>query len=223
VFQTVYEVDPSAADGAKGEVCFASCVPGDAVHIPMQPGETLVLSRGAYLASSPNVKVSGKLNWRGLLPVGQEEGLVLPKVTCEDDGPGCVFVSAYGGFREHNLGEGETLLVDNGLFLMCDGHTAYTLVKLGQTLMSSFLGGEGFGMQFKGPCRVYTQSRNFNDLVAQIAYRLPGESGGGGAAGSLLGAVVDGGGNGKPITTQKPGVKPRARARVVSRTKNKKN
>jgi uncharacterized protein (AIM24 family) len=207
LFQNVYSV-PADGTNATGEVCFASCFPGDAMYLPMDKDETWMLSRGAYLASSTNVKVSGKLNWRGLVRVGQDEGLVLPTVKCAD-GPGGLFVAAYGGFRAHVLAAGETLLVDNGMFLMCrkrsDGQPDYKLVKLGASFVSSFLGGEGIGMQFEGPGTVYTQSRNFNDFVAQIANRLPGGGGGGGGGGtagpSLLDdagdLISDGGGGGR--------------------------
>ena len=219
--QNVYEVDPAAPEGATGQVCFASPFPGDALCVTLREGVPWTLSRGAYLASSPNVRVSGKLNWRGLLPFGQEEGAVLPTVVAKD-GPGCVFVGAYGGHQVHDLRDGETLMVDNGLFLAADGDGAqYELVKMGRTLMSSFLGGEGLGMMFRGPCRVHTQSRNFNDLVAQVAYRLPSDVGGGGvagavAAGAAAGAAADaldifGGGRGKGRGVGRRAASPRPR------------
>jgi uncharacterized protein (TIGR00266 family) len=155
-----------------GTIAFASSYPGDAFAINMNPGDSWKLSRGAFVASSLSIKVSGKLNWRGAFVLGQEEGFVLPLVTCKGS-PGVVFVSAYGGYAKHDVAKGDRILVNNGLFLACEGTVKYTVVKLGSTIINSVLGGEGLGMEFVGPCTVYTQSRNFNNLVSHIASRLP--------------------------------------------------
>lgn len=195
----------SGTDQARpGTVCFASCFPGDAFALRLSPGEQWKLSRGAYVASTENVKVSGKLNWRGLVSFGQEEGLVLPKITC-DDGPadGVVFVSAYGGYHRHDLEPGEKLLVNNGLFLACKADVSYTIEKLGRSYLSSLIGGEGLGMSFVGPCTVYTQSRNFNDLVAEICSRLPDS----GASFDMDGGGVNKGKEGKEGKQGKKGKK----------------
>ena len=45
----------------------------------------------------------------------------------------------------------------------------YTLEFLGKGLISTVLGGEGVGMAFEGPCTVYTQSHNINDLLTTVA------------------------------------------------------
>lgn len=152
----------------------ASALPGDVLPIDMRPGTTYKLSRGAFLAASTCVALSGRLNWRGALVVGQEEGAFLPLATCRGPGPGTLFVAGYGAHVKHELAAGETLVVDNGLFLACPGEVTYEVVRLGRSLASAVLGGEGLGMRFKGPCTVYTQSRNLNDLAAQLATRLPG-------------------------------------------------
>lgn len=172
------------AEGGAGQVAFAACVPGDAFALDLAAGETWKMSRGAFTACTENVAISGKFNWRGLIPFGQEEGFVLPTATSRD-GPGTLFVSAYGGYERHKLAPGERLLVDNGLFMACPADMEYELVKLGRSLASSFFGGEGIGMQFTGPGVVYTQSRNFNDLVGQIAARLPPPASGGGGEGGF--------------------------------------
>ena len=179
-------------------VTFASPVPGDILRLELAPGQSAVVSRESYLAGSPTVAVGGKLNWRGVFGVGQDEGIVLPKLTCTpiekrggDPAPavGTAWLGSYGAFQRHELQPGESLLVDNGLFLACvrpAGDTGdrplYTVVKLGQSIMSSLLGGEGLGMRFDGPATVYTQSHNLNDLAAMVAARLPDEKRGGGPA-----------------------------------------
>ena len=180
LFLTEYNVPEDAT--THGTIAFASSWPGDAFCIELKPGETWKLSRGAFLASSPNITVSGKLNWRGIFEVGQDEGFILPKVTCDPKSTtnGFVFVAGYGGVEKHEIDGGDTLMINNGLFMAAPEDIDYKIEKLGKSYVSSLFGGEGLGMAFTGPCTVYTQSRNLNDLVAEIGNRLPqnGNSGG---------------------------------------------
>lgn len=156
-------------------VAFSAALPGDFLTIEMEPHENIIVNRGSYVASSDGIEVEAKLNLRGLINFGQEEGYVLPKLRCGDR-PGTAWISAYGFFREHRLKAGEKLGVNNGLFLACrrphsPGNSMdnmYTLELMGKTVASSILGGEGLGMAFEGPCIVYTQSHNLNDLLATM-------------------------------------------------------
>lgn len=191
VFMNVYEgIESEVAEQRK--VCFASPFPGDILSVKLKPGQAIKVSRGAYIASTADVRVSGALNWRGILPFGQEEGLVLPTLQASENADGMVFIGAFGSHQRHDLKEGDELLIDNGLFLACPENVDYKIVQLGRSLLSSFLGGEGLGMQFMGPCTVYTQSRNFNDFVAQIAMQLPQGSGGGSSSGFSIDFSVGG-------------------------------
>ena len=169
-------------------VAFTAPLPGDMLRLDLKKGARVVVSRESYVAGSPSVKVTGKLNWRGFLELGQGEGGVLPELICEGDGGGVAWLGAYGAFQKHDLAAGQSLLVDNGLFLACMrasgqqavGTEMYEIVKLGKTFVSSLFGGEGLGMKFTGPATVYTQSHNLNELTARIASRLPTSDGIGG-------------------------------------------
>lgn len=159
-------------------VTISSAYPGDILALELQPGERAIISRDSFLASSPNVRVTGKLNWRGAFEWGQEEGLVLPQVVNEGPGKGYVWLGSYGNFRKHELADAsQVLLVDNGMFLAVKrpvgGTVPYKVTKLGKSFVSSFFGGEGLGMEFRGPDTVYTQSHNFNDLAQLVGSRLP--------------------------------------------------
>jgi uncharacterized protein (TIGR00266 family) len=206
-FRMRYTGAPAAADGSGSgdpdrRVTLAPAVPGDVLQLQLLPGQELLVSRESYIAGSPSIKVTGKLNWRGAFVVGQEEGLVLPRLVADEKAGGTVFLAAYGGFTRHDLGEGQTLLVDNGLFLASaalPNQEPYELVKLGRTLVSAVLGGEGLGMLFRGPATLFTQSHNLNDLVGYIADRLPsgrGASVAGNAAVELVGQMLQSGGGG---------------------------
>jgi uncharacterized protein (TIGR00266 family) len=173
-FQVQYRAKNDASSDESRRLALASSLPGNVLAIEMRPGESYKLSRGAFLACSHCVKISGKLNWRGAITVGQDQGIVLPVAKCEGNDAGTLFVSSYGSYVKHTLREGESLLVDNGLFLACPGDVTYEVVTLAGSLTSALLGGEGLGMKFSGPCTIFTQSRNVNDLAAQIASRIEG-------------------------------------------------
>lgn len=180
--QSAFQVSYKGLDN-KGDrrITFSSSVPGDMLRIELQPGESAVVSRESYVAGSPSITVTGKLNWRGAFSVGQDEGLVLPELVCKETA-GSAWLGAFGSFRRHELLANQTLTVDNGLFLAAinkpSGGELYTVVKLGKTLVSSFLGGEGLGMRFRGPCTVYTQSHNLNEFAGQVIARMPSSGGG---------------------------------------------
>lgn len=162
----------------KNIIAFSSPIPGRILYLELQPGEEIAVSRGTFLCSSPNIKINGKLNLRGFLSFGQEEGAVLPRIKCVGDTMGHLWLGVYGEYKKHILKKNEYMIVNNGIFLSLSrdkklkNERLYEIVKVGKTLMSSFLGREGFGMKFVGPCTLYTQSHNFNALVANIEPRL---------------------------------------------------
>ena len=184
LFFDSYDGLPGHDDAAR-TVAFASHYPGDMMLVRLRVGQRMFASRDAFLAGSPNVKVTGKYNLRGLFAFGQDEGFMLPEIVCEAPDPkdggspmGCAFIAAYGSFQKHELGAGQTMLVNNGLFLACQRDVGasgppYTVVQLGRSFLSTVFGGEGLGMRFEGPCTLYTQSRSFDDLVGLVAARLP--------------------------------------------------
>lgn len=162
------------SDTSDGCVAFGQSLPGGVIGIPLSPGQGIKLSRGSFLACTSNVTVSGKFNWRGLIPVGQQEGFVLPKAVCEPGTKGgMVWISTYGSFDKHVLKADDTMILDNGVFLACDINDNYKIVSIGKTLVSFVFGGEAFGMKFVGPATIYTQSRSTDALISTITASLP--------------------------------------------------
>ena len=53
--------------------------------------------------------------------------------------------------KKIELKDKEEIIIDNGYFLACNKKMDYTIEKLGKTMASTFLGGEGYGMKFIGP------------------------------------------------------------------------
>lgn len=157
-----------------GTIALSLTFPGDIVQIILQPNESYRISKGCFLASTDNITLSATTQWKGLIGVGQDEGVVLPVATCSADRPGALWLGGYGSFEKHELKDAnDVLTIDNGIFLACPNQMQYSIVKLGRSLWSSFAGGEGFGMEFRGPGFVYTQSKNFQDFMMQVSKEPP--------------------------------------------------
>jgi len=182
-----------------GYVSVGTFLPADILMIAVQPKQEILLSRGSFLACTPNIEVSAGVRMRGIFEVGQEEGFVLPRATCTDDNVGYIWVAAYGTFEKHEIQDGDALVVNNGLFLACDAAINYEIVTVGKSLLGSLFGG-GLGMKYTGPCTIYTQSKNMNDFVEFIAMRTGTTAETGGIVGAVAGvaaeSIVDGVGEG---------------------------
>lgn len=176
-------------------VTFSAGMPGDILSLSLKTGQAAIVSREAYLAGSPTVRLTAQINAKGLISFGDSgEDFILPRLSLDAGAKsGTFWLGAYGAITKHVLETADdTLTVDNGLFLAVVGNeedvknnSLYTTVTLGKTLTSSFLGGEGLGIQFTGPHRVvYTQSHNLNELAAAVGARLPSSSSKSGGASS---------------------------------------
>jgi len=172
--QSLYLVKYTGLNTPNRFVAFSSAIPKSILHLVIQPGQELQINRGSFIASSPNVDISGKLNWRGIFEFGQEEGLVLPKLTSKGNREGHVWLGMFGHYQKHALSKGQSLLVDNGLFLASiasenKDEPVYTIEDLGKGFVSTVVGGEGLGMHFEGPRVVYTQSHHFVNFGREIS------------------------------------------------------
>ena len=160
-----------------GSIALSLPFPGDIVEIPLRENESYRLSKGCLLACTNNIKLTAATQIQGILGIGQGEGFFMPLATCMN-GNGRIWLGGFGKFEKHELKDAsETMIVDNGIFLACSNNITPTIVQLGVSLWSTFAGGEGFGMEFKGPCIVYTQSKNFNDFLVQISREPPSSFG----------------------------------------------
>lgn len=159
--------------GKDQQIVFSSPLPSDIIKLDVPEGRSWKLSRGSFLVGTENLEISGKLNIRGLVPFGQDEGLVLTKVTAKkDQGTACAWICSYGHITLHDVPSGKTLMVDNENFLACDVDTEYQLSKVGG-VKSLIFGGEGLVMKFKGPCSVYTQSKGIQGLAGALIPYIP--------------------------------------------------
>ena len=114
-FLTSYTGGPNG-----GSVALSLAFPGDIIQIDLQPNESYRISKGCFLAGTNNVEISATTQIKGIIGIGQEEGVILPVVKCKDGtGSGTVWLGGFGHFKMHQLKIDETIIVDNGIFLAC--------------------------------------------------------------------------------------------------------
>ncbi len=143
-------------------VTLAQDVPGEIRRVDLKDGETLCMQKGAWLASSGDVKV--KILWAGFVSMFVGEGLVkLLAVGGKDNGT--IWYGAYGGIIEREV-VGE-LFVDNG-FLVAYEKNIKLKIALPGGLFASMFGGEGVVTRVVGNGKIWIQTRSLKGLAAWI-------------------------------------------------------
>ncbi len=177
-----------------GTVVFGSSFIDDIIRLEVKENEKIRISRGSFLACTPNIKITYTFQPLGIIGIGQDQGFILPLVECiQGNGSGYIWLSSYGSFQIHELEKDDTMIIDNGLFLACNNDTTYGIEKIGKNYMTSFLNGEGFGMRFNGKCTIYTRSKNLNDFIDIVLSKTNKSDGGN----NILNKVFDFGSGGK--------------------------
>jgi uncharacterized protein (TIGR00266 family) len=147
-----------------GEVVLAPKLSGHILEKRLEPGRTLFVQTGGYLASTEGIDT--RLRFGGLRTLFGGEGLVL--LQCS--GEGTVFVNSYGGITPLSV-DGK-LVVDTGHIVAFDGALDFRVRSVGGA--KSFLfSGEGLVCEFSGRGTVFVQSRNLEALRGWITPILP--------------------------------------------------
>jgi len=142
-----------------GKVSFGLDLPGDLLPFAVTPDHGWIISRKSFLCGSDNIKVSAR--FAGCLACCcSGEGTFLTRITVEK-GRGMFFAGNYGSLERHEIPAGKTFFVDTGLFFAAHEKTQIHIGKAG-TVKAFCCGGEGLVMKFKGPCVLFTKSRDPN-------------------------------------------------------------
>ena len=166
------------AEGGPGEVTFAPSALGDIMAVDLTGGRFFV-QPGSYLAgdASLNIGVQGSLR-----AMASGEGMFLLTV----QGSGLLLVSSFGAIHPKELGPGEEYLVDTGHIVAFEDSVQYRLEKAtGKSqgvggflkgMVQSALSGEGFVCRYRGPGRIYIQTRQLPGFAQQLLPFLPKSS-----------------------------------------------
>jgi uncharacterized protein (TIGR00266 family) len=159
-FQTTW----TAPDGGGWVDCTAN-LPGDLAVLDVD-GEMNV-TQGGWLCSSAEIELDTK--WGGFKNIGGGEGGFLVRAT----GTGKVVVACYGAIETIQLGAGEQIVLDSGHLVAFDPTVEYITRKVTKGIAQTLKSGEGFVMEFTGPGRILTQTRNPGELIDWLTVELP--------------------------------------------------
>jgi uncharacterized protein (TIGR00266 family) len=134
------------------EILVGPDLAGDIVHHRLDGG-TLIVQGTGWLASSAGIEID--TTWQGLVS-GLFGGEGLFWVKCS--GRGDVLLNSFGGIYEKEI-DGE-YTVDTGHIVAFEESLQFRVGKAGQSLIGSFLGGEGFVCKFSGRGKLYCQTHN---------------------------------------------------------------
>jgi uncharacterized protein (TIGR00266 family) len=148
-------------DGPR-RVTLVQPTPGDMGVVELN-GTSLCLQPGAYIASTPGVKLG--LKWAGFASFIGREGLFKLIVS----GTGTVWYGAYGALLERAV-DGE-FIVDTSHLVTYEPQLKLK-VQLAGGLFSSFFGGEGLVTRINGKGNIVIQTRSLDGLKSWLNPRL---------------------------------------------------
>lgn len=157
------------ASRGPGEAILAPAIPGEIAVIDMDGINDYILQKDGFFAAIGEVEISSKVQslLKGLL---SGEGFFLLRAS----GVGKLFVSSFGAIYPVDIPAGQEYVIDNGHLVAWPATADYTIEKAARGWISSWTSGEGFVCRFRGPGRVFLQSRNSRSFAGWLAQFLPG-------------------------------------------------
>jgi uncharacterized protein (TIGR00266 family) len=149
---------------APAELYLAPKLMGDILAYQMTSIGLVVQSTG-YMASTPGVTTD--LGFQGLKSFFSGESIFWLDVS----GSGFVLLSAFGAMYEIEV-DGE-YVVDTGHIVAFEKSLQFSVTKAGESLLGSFLGGEGLVLRFQGQGKLFCQTHNPGAFGQLIGSKLP--------------------------------------------------
>jgi len=164
--------------------------PGDMLAFAVTPQHAWCLTKGAFVAGTSNLKVSSKFAGCAVCCC-TDEGPFLSTVEIDKESQtqsGIFLAGSYGMLERHDVGENKELYVARGNFFAGHADKDLEIGMIGGCMNLCFGAGmRSIILKFKGPCTVYTQSRNPEDLRRMQEYarlKQQQQQGGRGGGGS---------------------------------------
>jgi uncharacterized protein (TIGR00266 family) len=178
-FVSTYTAPPQG-----GWVDVAARLPGDITTYGISSTQALFVSKGSWIANEQTVEINTK--WGGFKNMfGSEGGFIL-----RAEGQGQIVFACYGALEVWTLSAGQTITVDSGHMVAYEESVQMTLRKATGGLVQTWKSGEGLVFDFQGPGKVWTQTRNPNELLGWISATLGSGSGQGGGGGGVVGGLL---------------------------------
>ena len=164
LFMTTY-----TCSNGYGTIAFASSFPGEILAFELQPGQTLICQKKAFLAAERSIQLEAYFKKNIGIGFFGGEGFIMQKVT----GPGKVFLEIDGSVINQTLQPGELMKID-------PGHVAVMTpdISINITMVKGFknviFGGEGlFLSEVRGPGTIWLQTIPTQNLAKSLIPFLP--------------------------------------------------
>ena len=160
------------AEGAPGQIAFASSFPGCIKAFEITPSSGIVVQKSAFLASEAGVELSVFFQKKLSSGFFGGEGFIMQKLS----GSGVAFVELDGHVVERELGAGETMIVDTG-YLAAMTDTCSMEIATVPGLKNKLFGGEGFfNTIVRGPGRIWLQTMPISAVAGVLRPFFPSSS-----------------------------------------------
>ena len=152
-----------SAQGAAGEIAFASSFPGDILCFDTT-SKAIVAQKSAYLANTVGVQMDIFFQKKVGAGLFGGEGFIMQKFS----GSGKVFLEINGSYVEYNLAAGESMFIDTG-YLAAMEDTCSMDIETVKGVGNVLLGGEGlFNTKVTGPGKIWLQTMPANILAGAV-------------------------------------------------------
>src|SRR5450631_45742 len=190
LFMTEYR-----AIGARGELAFATQLPGHIVPVEVSPGHEYMIHRHGFLCATPQIQVG--VGFQQSLGAGifGGDGFLLQRLS----GQGTAWLELSGELVVKDLQPGETLRVHPGHVGAFQSSVSFQITTV-PGIKNMIFGGDGlFLAVLTGPGQVWLQTLPISRLAHQISEYLPrGENrqvapaAGGALLGGIVGSILSG-------------------------------
>ncbi|WP_346869791.1 TIGR00266 family protein [Clostridium sp. UBA5119] len=154
--------------GNVGKIAFPCSVPGRIMAKELQPNESIICQKGAFMAAEDSVNLNIHFKKRFSSGLFGGEGFILQRIT----GPGTVLLEFDGHVEELNLNPGERIKVDTGHVAAFESSVNFD-IEMVKGLKNIFFGGEGlFLTTLTGPGKVYLQTMPLQNLAGKLSFYL---------------------------------------------------
>jgi uncharacterized protein (TIGR00266 family) len=159
--------------GGSAQVAFSTDFPGKIIAIDLDPGQTVMMQRHAFLCAEKSVTLDIAFTRKLGTGLFGGEGFVLQRLT----GPGVVFAELDGDGVEYNLQTNQMIRIENGHVAMFESTVTFDIEMI-KGMTNILAGGEGlFLATLKGPGRIWLHSMTASKMAQRIGEYLPGKSG----------------------------------------------
>src|SRR5271166_6042264 len=187
LFMTEYR-----AIGARGELAFATKLPGHIVPVEVAPGHEFMIHRQGFLCATPQIQIGVAFQQSLGAGIFGGDGFLLQRVS----GQGIAWLELSGELVVRDLQPGETLRVHPGHVGAFQASVSFQITTV-PGIKNMIFGGDGiFLAALTGPGRIWLQTLPISRLAHAIERYLPHEARRqtveGGVVGGIVATILDG-------------------------------